>query len=692
MGTEPMSFAPSEPPQPPASSQSAPSLSEGSSFPSSDPSAFPSSDSSSDRQDDNDHGDGTAADSSADLSWAAVIRPDIDPDVLASDAADAERRKHRRRMSREHIRRIKRKKRIRNILLAIVALIVALIGIAGWFAVSALKAFSEVEAAVSSASQIQTQVMAGETDAAKASINDFADHIDATYHETSNLAWTVASITPYYGSDIRAVRDTVAILEDVSNNALPKLANSVSGLNLRTIGIKNGTIDLGDMASIADDLTAANSVIADANVNLGKIDGTHVQQLTDALATAKTKFGQLSGLVDLGTRVANLAPSMFDLTDQGNGKARTYLVLVQNNAELRTTGGIPGSWGTLTVNEGKLSIGEFEPADPNAIVSQPIITLTADEKSLFSEKLGTFQQDINFTPDFPRTAQLASAMWKHLHNQDVDGVISIDPVFLQNLIKATGSMTLPDGTVLNGDNTAQILLNQTYIDKPSGDEQDEFFSATASNVFNYVLTSAGNNGTGLVGAVKQSVLDRHVYLWSAHDDEQKRIQDTTIAGALQSNPSKPVAGVYFNDNTMGKMDWYLTREITSKYDKTYPTGAKQYTIHVKLTNTADPAKVGTYPDAILGHDQHDVTRSGEISTIAYVYAPAGGRLVDWKFTGSGAGNGQFDSIGVHDGLTLGAKSIVLQPGESIELTVHVATSPVGGDTAMILRTTPDSRE
>ena len=35
------------------------------------------------------------------------------------------------------------------------------------------------------------------------------------------------------------------------------------------------------------------------------------------------------------------------------GKARTYLVLAQNNAELRATGGIPASWGTLTVDKGK---------------------------------------------------------------------------------------------------------------------------------------------------------------------------------------------------------------------------------------------------------------------------------------------------------------------------------------------------
>ena len=58
----------------------------------------------------------------------------------------------------------------------------------------------------------------------------------------------------------------------------------------------------------------------------------------------------------------------------------------------------------------------------------------------------------------------------------VDGVLSVDPVFLQQLLKVTGSVTLTDGTVLTGDNAAQILLNQTYIDKPTEKEQNVFFT------------------------------------------------------------------------------------------------------------------------------------------------------------------------------------------------------------------------
>ena len=83
-------------------------------------------------------------------------------------------------------------------------------------------------------------------------------------------------------------------------------------------------------------------------------------------------------------------------------------------------------------------------------------------------------------------------------------------------------------------------------------------------------------------------------------------------------PAQPVTGVYFNDGTMSKMDWYLKREVTSTYDKTYPSGAKQYTIHVKLTNTADKTQVNAAPDYLRGLMSMDPLRHGEIETILYI--------------------------------------------------------------------------
>ena len=167
-----------------------------------------------------------------------VIQPYVDPEVLAEDVRAAERRKHRRRMSHEHIRRIKRKKRIRMVLIVIGALLLIIAALAAWLGLSALKAKNEVEAAIQAASRIQSQVQAGDTDKAQASIEAFSQHIDATYAQTKQPVWKLATLVPYYGSDVKAARDMVHILEDVSNNALPKLAKAAQALDFNSIGIK----------------------------------------------------------------------------------------------------------------------------------------------------------------------------------------------------------------------------------------------------------------------------------------------------------------------------------------------------------------------------------------------------------------------------------------------------------------------
>ena len=620
----------------------------------------------------------------ADEVNSPVIQPTVDSEVLAENARQAERRKHRRRMSHEHIRRIKRKKRIRMMLIVIGALLLIIAALAAWLGLSALKAKNEVEAAIQAASRIQSQVQAGDTDKAQASIEAFSQHIDATYAQTKQPVWKLATLVPYYGSDVKAARDMVHILEDVSNNALPKLAKAAQALDFNSIGIKDGTIQLGDMASVAQDLAAANGVVADASVDMGKIGDTHIPQITEAVQQGRSKFKELASLTDTASRLADVLPKMFDL-DSSEGSSsgpRTYLVLAQNNAELRATGGIPTAWATLTIDAGKISMSTFGDPPRNGLFSQDeaASVLTAEERNLFSTKMATDYPDINFTPDFPRVADIARQIWHRAGHDGVDGVISVDPVFLQRLLKVAGPVTLSDGTVMSGDNAEQRILNQIYIDTDTQAEQTDFFTMAASEIFTHVLKNVDGKNQQLVQTFQKSVSDGHLYVWSAHEGEQQRISGTTIAGELQSNPAHSVTGVYFNDATMGKMDWYLKREVTSTYDKTYPSGAKQYTIHIKLTNTADAAKVNAAPDLLRGYDHNGNPRTGEIETVLYVYAPDEGRIVDWTQ--------DFDQFAVHDGLTVGVKTVTLRPGESFETTVHVLASPAADKSEMILRQTP----
>ncbi|RSX50191.1 DUF4012 domain-containing protein [Bifidobacterium callimiconis] len=627
-----------------------------------------------------------------------IVQPDLS-DVTPTDTgrsgADGDGnapRRVRRRMSPEHIRRIKRRRRNRRILIAVLAVLLVIVAWVGVLAYSAFKTKSELEQAVSAASVAQKKLTSGDSAAVKKGLAEFSTHVDAAYRQTSSSLWKPAELIPYYGSDVKAVREAVSIMEDVSNNAVPKLAESADSLSLKDIGMSNGTISLGSLGAAAQNLTDANKTINDAAINLGNINGTHIPQLTDALDSAKNKVTTLADVVDLAQRIANAAPSMLGLgSDDGSEQAgkRTYIVLAQNNAELRSTGGIAGSWGKLTIDQGKITLEDFAPYGG---LSRQVdaFEMTDSEKSFFGSDYLMYPQNVTADPDFPRTGELAAAMWKQEKGEDVDGVISMDPYFLQGLLKVTGGFRSVSGVDVTGDNAAQLLLHQVYLDLPDQESQDAFFGVVAGEAFQHILGSLDGKNSALMKTVTKSVNDGHFMVWSSHEDDQRYIDGTPLAGDLQKNPSKPQIGLYFNDGTMGKADWYLKRETSVKESSVNADGSRVYTVHVKVTNTMTAQEAATLPPLVRGYsDQKTGTeRHGEIVTVMYLFAPADGRLVDWKFMGASAGDGDFDTVTLYDDLTAGVKGFTLQPGESIEMTARVQTSATAAGTAATLRQTP----
>ena len=78
-----------------------------------------------------------------------------------------------------------------------------------------------------------------------------------------------------------------------------------------------------------------------------------------------------------------------------------------------------------------------------------------------------------------------------------------DPVFLQELVKINGNITLSDGRVLAGGNTAEFLLNKVYIDYPVY-MQDTYFAqvavaGTVSNMFSNLDLTKPSKGSATDG-------------------------------------------------------------------------------------------------------------------------------------------------------------------------------------------------
>lgn len=582
------------------------------------------------------------------------------------DSQEHHSRRVRRRMSAEHIRRIKRKRRNRRILIAVLVILLALAAIAGVFAYSVLKAKSEMQQAVSSAKGLQSVIAETDQSELESHVSEFSGHIDKAYRQTSSPLWTVASYAPYVGKDIAVVRTVVASLEDISSQALPQLVKVSQNVDLRNIRVENGSVSIPGLEASQQPLGIADKVIDNATREIKAVREPNIRQVADALDSAKTYCAKIDNTVHGMSTLARLLPGMLGTDSHANDAPRNYLILAQTNAEARPSGGLTGSLGVVSVQGGHLSMQPFVSDAEFPKADEPVVELTAEERLLFTDKLGTDIRDVNFTPDFPRTGEIVRAMWAKQYGTQVDGVIAIDPLFLQNMLAVTGGMTMPDGSVLDGTNTARTLLNTVYA-KMTPEETDKYFSMAAQAAFDHITQNAGNP-KAYIEALSKSVDQGHLLLWSAHEDEQELIAESKISGRLITEGAKPQVGVYISDETQSKMDWYLHREVTTEFQKVAANGANQYTVHIKLKNLMTAEELETAPNYVTGGT--DGTEPGDIRTALFLYAPANGRLVDWKFQNSD----DYQGVTVHDGLTLAVAKIALKPGEEHDITLHVQSA------------------
>lgn len=566
--------------------------------------------------------------------------------------------------------------------------IVAVPLIVMWMCISSVLAKNSIERAVYVASSLQTTLKDGDTKATASSVDELADHIENAYGQTKQPIWWMAAQLPYVGQDVTAVRQAVSVMHDVAEGALPQLSQVLRTVDLKAISVQGGTVRIPGLADAADDLEVVSSVVTRADADMQRVPSMHFQRLNDMLDQGKKGFDSLASALDSVAKVSRVLPSMLDLDGAGGGE-RTYVVLAQNNAELRATGGIPGSLGLLHVSDGALTLDPFVSDADFDVLPDGAIALTGDERNLYGDKIGRWIQNTTLTPDFSRTGQIVKAMWERQFGGHIDGVLSIDPVLLQHMLSVTGAVTVTDGSytmTLDGSNAATKLMSQVYRDLPV-ERQDAFFALAAKTAFQHMLDSSRNDPMALVRAFVESAQGGHFLMWSAHEDEQTVLGASQVGGALPRSETNPVAGLFFNDSSGSKMGAYLKRDVLFGFEKRLANGSRQYVLDVTLTNTLSTDDVASTPEYVLGMNS-DGTASGDVGEIMYVYAPAGGSILDWQFPdGSG-----FDMTASHDGLTLGVKQIRLKPGESIRFTVRFQSSPKAADVPMQLRQTPSAAQ
>ncbi|MFI8594512.1 DUF4012 domain-containing protein [Microbacterium sp. NPDC078428] len=567
---------------------------------------------------------------------------------------------HRRSTATTDARSTRRSRRALWITLAVVVVVVLLLAAAAWLAFRALAARDALAATADEAALLQQSVLAGEHDDLDARARSISAHASDAARATGDPVWRAAEILPWVGANLRAVRDISEIADELARDGVPALLDAADAVDLDSLGVTGNTVDLAPLDAARPALESADGVFSAAAERAAAIDtGWTLPIITDAVDEVRQTLEPAASTVDGLARAASLLPSML-----GADGPRDYLLLMQNNAEVRSSGGIPGAFAVLHAEDGAISLtGQASTADFRKF-DEPIAELDAATVALFDDQPGQYVQHALQIPDFPKAAALAAEFWAQTMGSRVDGVVAVDTVTIADLLRATGPVSAGEYE-LTPDDAVDILLSRVYADEPSPIQLDAFFAGASSAVFEAV-TDGRASPAALVEALAAAGDDGRIRMWSADPSEQERLAETTLAGALPLDGAEEVfAGVFFNDSTGGKMNYYTAADITGTFASC--GDESRVSVDVVWANTLDPARAESLPHYVTGNGSSKVD-PGQVRTRIAVYGPQG-----WTASGS-----TLDGAAAPGQATIDQDRPVIQyemtlsPGESTTVSVDFA--------------------
>ena len=445
---------------------------------------------------------------------------------------------------------------------------------------------------------------------------------------THGRLWDFAAVLPLVGDDIATVQGMTDVVSDVAENVVPRLADVIHTL-------QNSTLSAGDATINLSPILASQKEMSSISVALNRQTEKYDNLATPRLTPIKTAYlsGQ-SSLSSVKDSVTSLADGFRILPEfLGAQGARTYAVMAMTTSEARSSGGLIGSVGEMHTNKGAISIGDFR--SNKDYLSYKGGTPTSDESRLFTAwgplKMSFDIRDSAVYPDTARVAEAMKGIWKNTPwgtQKDLDGVILVDPVVLQQLIAATGNVTLPDGRVLTGSNTAEFLLNTVYIDYPVA-QQDQLFELVAERTLSSAFSDMTVSKLMTIGTIMGSMAQgRHMSVFVFDSATQKAVAAAGFTASSPDSEKNPSVGVYITQQSPSKMDWYVHRTSTVVRLSCNTDGSQTYQVTYRMKNTLSSDKVADLPSYITGS-----TRSGNAVEKTLVYPPSGGSIRDLTIDG-----------------------------------------------------------
>lgn len=496
----------------------------------------------------------------------------------------------------------------------------------------------------------------------------------------SSPVWKAVSHAPFAGKYVKSVNTLVSVAEDASDNILKPALDVMDEYPLE--GLK-----VGDGFSVST---------INAYLNLLEDIEPRIESMTTKMQTVKLPLGKTEMLSEYTQMLTKLTAAYKENGEYlplfraflGDGSDKLYLLAAQNSAEIRASGGFPGSMGTIRIEDGVLTIDDFKTVYDMISVNPPTEAhITDTEYLLFSGSLD-YARDACYIPDFERVGEIWALAYESENDEHIDGVISLTPVIIQKVLAYTGAVTLSDGTELNGDNATQMLQkdlyykylssNSSYKVSNAYDYVDSLFAETAKIVMGKLVDDFDINRIADYSKIfTDGGKDRTILMWMEDETAESYVKAAGCSGALNDDPSNPEAGVFFSGANGSKLGWFVSLDTQIGDVTVNDDGSRTYDVTVTVSNDItrdDMYRAGNY---IIGN------YNGQVESYLHLFAPAGGTISDFETSNSMTMN-----MDEYHGLEVAYNvEFMLAPSNPVTVTYKVTTAP-GVSTPLKISQTP----
>ena len=315
------------------------------------------------------------------------------------------------------------------------------------------------------------------------------------------------------------------------------------------------------------------------------------QKEAGGLPASLTK--NLDDIVAISSATIESWPELFGFKGE-----RKYLILLQNNMELRPGGGFIGSFALATLNKGKLSNFKiYDVYDADGQLKGHIEPPFVIRRYLNSPNW--YLRDSNFDIDFSKSAQASAVFLLSELKQPVDGVVAVDLSFARNLLEAVGEVKVVDYTeTVSSNNLFQVTQEKVEAKFfPGSTQKKDFLKSLYNSIENKISADKTISYLNVLQSLVRSISEKHILLAFNKPNIEALFSVNGWGGSLfddrESSPTSINDFVGINEANFGanKVNYYVSRSMSLNVS-IKDNGQVENTIKISYKNNA-PKNSGT---------------------------------------------------------------------------------------------------